>query len=136
MTHLNENLISGDTRKTRLLLRFITELMNNHVITFNSYSELMDSLVNHAINNNSVVGYMEWVFYIVLCAIPFVYIYNFIIFVCFIFFFLLFFFFLSFIMFFFSLSISISLSFIFFPFFYYLFLLCSVAVNILKIIFP
>lgn len=119
MTHLNENLISGDTRKTRLLLRFITELMNNHVITFNSYSELMDSLVNHAINNNSVVGYMEWVFYIVLCAIPFVYIYNFIIFVCFIFFLLFFFF--SFIYNVFFLSIYLSFSFIHFLSFLLLF---------------
>lgn len=120
MTHLNENLISGDTRKTRLLLRFITELMNNHVITFNSYSELMDSLVNHAINNNSVVGYMEWVFYIVLCAIPFVYIYNFIIFVCLMFFLLLFFF--SFIYNVFFLSIYLSFSFIHFLFFLLLFI--------------
>lgn len=120
MTHLNENLISGDTRKTRLLLRFITELMNNHVITFNSYSELMDSLVNHAINNNSVVGYMEWVFYIVLCAIPFVYIYNFIIFVCFIFFLLFFFF--SFIYNVFFLSIYLSFSFIHFLSFLLLFI--------------
>lgn len=120
MTHLNENLISGDTRKTRLLLRFITELMNNHVITFNSYSELMDSLVNHAINNNSVVGYMEWVFYIVLCAIPFVYIYNFIIFVCLMFFLLLFFF--SFIYNVFFLSIYLSFSFIHFLSFLLLFI--------------
>lgn len=72
MKHLYSNITLGDFRKTRLLIRFLCELMNNNVVTRNSYALLLDNLVDQGVNSN-VVGYSEWIFNCILSVLPFVY---------------------------------------------------------------